>query len=146
MKYFFRLSFLFVILFCLTGCMESSFQLSPESRLPKWFVIPDGMNRSDFSVKLELYTTPNGLKDVYKVYQKDKLFCVKKYSVTENDQPQIKAVQIQKQSSAKGYPKYKVITINGITDVVVLRKMEPFFYMENDLAVWEKLGVPLPRE
>ncbi|MEW6428813.1 MAG: hypothetical protein AB1568_12360 [Thermodesulfobacteriota bacterium] len=126
--------------------MESSFLLSPESRLPKWFTIPYEMNRNDFFVKMELHTTPNGLKDVFKLYQKGKLFCIEKHTITESDQPKIKAIQPQEQVTKKTYPKYKVITINGVTDIVVLRKMEPFFYMENDPAVWEKLGVPLSNE
>lgn len=32
----------------------------------------------------------------------------------------------------KGYPCYIVITKDDITDIIELRKMEPFFYMTDD--------------
>jgi hypothetical protein len=41
----------------------------------------------------------------------------------------------------EGYPCYKVLKINGITDIIELRKMETFFYMTDDPAVWKELGV-----
>jgi hypothetical protein len=41
-----------------------------------------------------------------------------------------------------GYPTYEVITVNGITDIIEHRRMEPIFYVTDDLAVWnELLGV-----
>ena len=41
----------------------------------------------------------------------------------------------------KGYPCYIVITKDDITDIIELRKMEPFFYMTDDPDVWNELGV-----
>jgi hypothetical protein len=43
---------------------------------------------------------------------------------------------------APGYPGYEVISIDGLTDVVEHRAMEPTFYMTDDAAVREELGVP----
>ena len=40
-----------------------------------------------------------------------------------------------------GYPAYEVITVNGITDIIEHRKMEPIFYVTDDPAVWKELGV-----
>jgi hypothetical protein len=34
-----------------------------------------------------------------------------------------------------------VVTVNGITDIVERRTMEPVFYMTDDPAVWKELGV-----
>jgi len=65
---------LFGILFFLTGCLESSFQLSRDSRLPKWFIYPERMPRSALSVTMDLYSSPSGGKDVIKLLQKDKIF------------------------------------------------------------------------
>lgn len=39
------------------------------------------------------------------------------------------------------YPSYSVITVNGITDIIEHRKMEPIFYVTDDPAIWKKLGV-----
>lgn len=43
------------------------------------------------------------------------------------------------QGFPSGYPSYEVITVNGITDIIEHRKMEPFFYVTDDPAVWNEL-------
>jgi hypothetical protein len=35
------------------GCEESSFDLAPDSRIPKWFSLPAGVQRSDVKVTME---------------------------------------------------------------------------------------------
>jgi hypothetical protein len=40
-----------------------------------------------------------------------------------------------------GYPSYELITVNGITEIIEHRKMEPIFYVTDDPAVWKELGV-----
>jgi hypothetical protein len=40
-----------------------------------------------------------------------------------------------------GYPSYEIITVNGITEIIEHRKMEPIFYITDDPAVWKELGV-----
>jgi hypothetical protein len=40
------------------GVLETSFRLADDSRLPKWFVIPDGYSRSDVKVTIDFYTSP----------------------------------------------------------------------------------------
>lgn len=127
----------------LSGCLESSFDLAKESRLPKWFDVPEDANRADYSVQMDLHSTLSGGKAVFKLNKSGKILSVKKYSVTTDDQPSIRTVQLidPPEGSPKDYPRYKVVTINGITDIVELRRMEPVFYMTDDPAVWEELGV-----
>jgi hypothetical protein len=36
------------------------------------------------------------------------------------------------------YPSYEAITVNGITEIIEHRKMEPIFYVTNDIAVWKQ--------
>ena len=133
----------FVILLSLSGCLESSFQLSGESRLPKWFVLPKGIERNDFSVTMDLYSTFSGAEAGFKLYEKGKFFHIQKYTIAEDMQTNILDVRLKSPPKGfpKGYPSYMIIKINGITDIVELRKMEPFFYMTDDPAVWEELGV-----
>jgi hypothetical protein len=135
--------FLIILVAGLAGCLESSFQLSEQSRLPRWFSISQGEDRNDYTVKMDLYSTFSGGKDIFKLYKKGKLISVGKYVITTDDQPSIQSVQLSRQPEGfpKGYPRYKVVTINGITDIIELRKMEPLFYMTDDPAVWEELGV-----
>jgi hypothetical protein len=47
-----------IVVFCaaLTGCVESRFELAPDSRLPSWFVVPDGLTRADVSASLTYYS------------------------------------------------------------------------------------------
>jgi hypothetical protein len=45
------------ILACgITGCVESSFNLATESRLPHGMTVPPGLTRADVSVTLDFYT------------------------------------------------------------------------------------------
>jgi hypothetical protein len=132
-------SFVCVSVLIIAGCLESSFKLSDDSRLPKWFVLPEGKDRDNYSVQMELHSTMTGGKAVIKFYQDNELLPVQKYSITTDEQPQIRSRSIADASG--GYPRYKIVTINGVTDIVELRKMEPVFYMTDDPAVWSELGV-----
>jgi hypothetical protein len=137
------ISFLIFFVAGLTGCLESSFQLSEQSRLPRWFSVPHEANRSDYTLQMDLHSTTSGGKAVFKLSKKGNLLSVGKYVVTTDEQPSIRSVQLSRQpeGSPKDYPRYKVVTINGVTDIIELRKMEPVFYMTDDPAVWENLGV-----
>ncbi len=133
---------LIVMIFSLTGCLESSFQLADESRLPKWFVVAaEGVGRDAFTVQMDLHSTFSGGKNVFKLYKKDKFFNVKRYIATSSEQPGVMSVKLssKREGFPKGYPRYMVITFNNIVDIVELRKMEPFFYMTDDPEVWREL-------
>jgi hypothetical protein len=39
-----------------------------------------------------------------------------------------------------GYPFYEIITVNGVTEIIEHRKMEPIFYVTDDPAIWKELG------
>lgn len=134
---------LLIVLFSIVGCLESRFQLSSESRLPKWFAVDNEMRREDLLVHMELHSTFSGGKAVFTLSQKNKLFHIQEYTITSEEQPGIRSEQLKSppDGSPKGYPRYKVVTINGITDIIELRKMEPFFYMSDDPAVWKEFGV-----
>ena len=144
LSYCFKLLLLCLVL-AMSGCLESSFQLSDESRLPKWFVIPEGKNEHDYTVQVDLHSTigGGGGKTVIKLYKKDSVFPIEKYTITIEEQPSTLSVQLESPSRdyPKGYPAYIVATINEVTDIIELRKMEPVFYMTDDPAVWKELGV-----
>jgi hypothetical protein len=42
------------------------------------------------------------------------------------------------QPASSGYPSYEPITVNGITEIIEHRKMEPIFYVTDDPAVWKQ--------
>lgn len=128
-------------IFSLSGCLEASFELAPESRLPKWLEAPKGVPRSDFRVTMDYYSTFSGGEFVFEFYDKNKFLKIKKIVLTTDMQPSIREMELKNPSAGfpKGYPVYNVVTVNGITDIVERRKMEPIFYMTDDPAVWAEL-------
>ncbi|NOX09373.1 MAG: hypothetical protein GXP22_07805 [Gammaproteobacteria bacterium] len=122
----------------LTGCLESSFDLSDESRLPRWFSIPEGVSRSDVKVTLDYYTDGEAVFNFLAL--QEKTFIREKLSGDT-----LKNGPLKLKNPPAGYPKhypmYQVITINGITEIIEHRKMESVFYITDDPAVWKTLGV-----
>jgi len=108
---------------CFTGCVESSFELAEESRLPRWFDIPAGLTRGDLKVTLDYYT--NG-QAVFKLYEKNKLISLQEVRGTSRGK---KPIQLKNPPAGfpKHYPMYQVITVGGKLDVIEHRKMEPIF-------------------
>jgi hypothetical protein len=147
LSFFYKAFLLLVVVFGISGCLESSFKLSDESRLPKWFFVSVDVDRKNISVQMDLYSTVSGGKAVFKLYEKDKLVRSQKYTITSDEQPDMRSVQLRSSPEGfpSGYPRYKVVTINGVTDIIELRKMEPVFYMTDDPAVWKELGVEQKR-
>jgi hypothetical protein len=135
-----RIFLLAVTIFQLTGCLESSFTLSQESRLPKWLEAPVGVSRSDLKVTMDYYSTFSGGEYVFKFYKKHSFFKLKEVNVNIDA---VHEIQLKEHPAggSSGYPKYYAITVNGITDIIEYRKMEPIFYVSDNLEAWEKLGV-----
>ena len=131
-----------LLIVSIVGCLEASFELAPESRLPKWFDIPEGLDRSDLNVTMDYYSTFSGGEYVIKLYDRNKILNIKKISVSIEDQPTVTTKELTSPPSGfpKGYPAYNVVTVDGITDIIERRKMEPIFYMTDDTAVWQELG------
>ena len=139
MKMRYRACLLFSI-FSLSGCLESSFELSAESRLPKWFSIPDGVSRSDYTVLMDMYSTFTGGKIVIELRKTGTFWSIEQYTVDTGEQPSIRTIRptAPKAGFPEGYPRYIVITINGVTDIIELRKMEPIFFMANYPTMTDK--------
>ena len=119
--------YLIIVALCISscaisGCLESTFNLASESRLPKWIAPPPGLTRDDVSVTMDYYSLllddarfrlkdRNG-KTIAKVTGKTK--CNYRFS---------------------GYPSYIVVVVNGAPEIMEHRKMEPIFYVTDDPAV-----------
>jgi len=117
-----------LVLSCLvSGCLESSFQLSSESRLPGWEALPPGLTRADVSVTLNYYTTPlpgaNDAKFILKDGKGRKLAELKG------------KVKCQYPYSGFSYPHYDAVVVNGTTEILEFRRMEPTFYVNDDAAI-----------
>ena len=126
----------------IVGCEyfpESTFQLASESRLPKWITLPPGLTRADVSITMSYYVKPWGRSATFILQDVKGQILTKVYGKERGLEPlQLKHPP---QGFPPGYPAYEVITVNGITDIVEHRKMEPIFYITDDPAVWKELGV-----
>jgi len=134
---FLKWSGVIAMVLCLTGCIESSFELAEESRLPNWFDMPPGLTRDDLKVTLDYYT--NG-QAVFKLYEKNKLLSLQEAKGTSRGN---KPIQLKNPPAGfpKHYPMYQVITVGGKTDVIEHRKMEPIFYITDDPEILRELEV-----
>jgi hypothetical protein len=112
---------------------ESTFELANESRLPRWFNLPPGLNRSDVSVTLNYYSVPWGNDTIFILHDGKGHVLGKIGGNANNREP------LHLKSSPTGYPLFEVITANGITEIIEHKKMEPIFYITDDPAVWKEL-------
>ena len=96
--------------FCtLTGCLESTFDLADESRLPQGLATPSGITRKDVSVTLDFYT-PGPAQLTLRDKSGKKLA-----SVTGEV---IGAPIYLETSSDPLTPAYEIIVINGVTEIM----------------------------
>lgn len=121
------------------GCAllsESTFKLASDSRLPKWVTLPPGLTSADVSLTMSYYSTPWGGSAQFILQDKNKRLIEK-----ENGKVRCReSFQLKNppQGFPSGYPAYEAITVNGITEIIEHRKMEPIFYVTDDTAVWKQ--------
>jgi hypothetical protein len=141
-KYLLLFAALTISCSAIVGCEyfpESTFELASESRLPKWITLPPGLTRDDVSITMSLYDSLWG-SDVKFILQDKKGRTLTKVYGTEKGRGTL-YLKHPPQGFPPGSPAYEVITVNGITDIVEHRKMEPIFYITDDPAVWKELVV-----
>ena len=128
--------FLFILM---VGCKESSFELSGESRLPKWFEIPAEMTRNEFRVTMDYYIGPSGRKAVFKLRDRSNRILQK---VTGRQQG-LHPIKLKGDSEGfpRGRPLYEIITVDGKTEIIEHRVRGPIFHITDDPSVWKELGV-----
>lgn len=129
---------------------ESCFDLSSESRLPAWFSLPKGTSRQAVTVRMCYYVDGSG---------RSATFALRETRVAHFN---LGAGQMvgKTLAEAKGkdgglhpltatnseprpfeYPKYKVITVGDITEVIEHRRMDAIFYVVDDPDIRQSLGV-----
>jgi hypothetical protein len=118
---------------------ESTFELAGESRLPKWITLPPGLTRADVSITMNYYVTLWGRDTTFILQDAKGQIRTKVYGKTRGLGPNL--LKHPPQGFPSGYPAYEVITVNGTTDIIEHRKMEPIFYVTDDPAIWKELGV-----
>jgi len=119
----------------LTGCVESSFHLATSSRLPAWFKVPAGHTRAELNVTMDYYLFPSGGEAKFTLVDARGRTLSTKRGTTQGLYP------LTLRSSLAGYPSYEIITVDGVTDLIEHRVPEPVFYICDDPAIREELGM-----
>jgi hypothetical protein len=127
------------ILGMMAACTEGTFELAKESRLPKWFDLPQGATRDEVTVTLDTYLLPTE-KSVFTLKGKGgvTVSVVTAHRLGGYDQP--KQLRNPPSGYPVGYPSYEVLTSGGKVDVFEFRRMEPIFYTSDDVSVWKELA------
>jgi hypothetical protein len=107
------------ILILLSGCVESTFTLDPDSRLPKWFSVPPGYSRADLKVQLDYYNSALSSDDAFFKLVNNKGKVMSEVSGKMCWHP----VTAKKRNQFGGfepdsYPHYAYFQIHGITEVI----------------------------
>lgn len=107
----------------LTGCLESSFQLSDKSRLPVWINLPSTVKRQDVSLTLNYYSNPFGpnAKFILRNRRGDILEEVSGY-----DKPV---------GNVSDYPGYVLVVVSGVPEIIEHRTKGPIFYISDDPGI-----------
>jgi hypothetical protein len=101
----------------MTGCIESSFELASESRLPISMALPPGLSRADVSVTLNYCTTLPGSRDAKFILRdrKGKELAEIKGKVKNLYPLYLKSCP---QRFYPGCPAYEVVAVNSITEII----------------------------
>lgn len=119
-----------------SGCLESSFRIASESRLPKWVTLPAGVERADVSLTVSYYTTLLG-DDVQFTLQDKNKQTIKKVSGKSRCLNPFQLTNSLR-GLPSGYPNYAVVTVDGITEILEQRRPEDILYVTDDPVVWRQ--------
>lgn len=129
---------LFSILSCapLFGAVEARFTLAPDSRLPKWFSLPPGIERAGISVHLA-YLTPAKDADDAVLEMRDgrgqSLGSVRGRACWHS------VMEAKKNKHGRfdpdSYPHYRYIESQGVIEIIEHRRLEPIFRISDDSAL-----------
>jgi hypothetical protein len=120
------------------GCIESSFTLSPESRLPKWFA-STGVPRAEATVTMDYWGGPIGSTATFILRDGRGRRVARIVGQLQGTEPL--SLTPRGPTGPIPYPMYEVITVDGVIDVIEHRRMEDVFYVTDDPEVRAKLGV-----
>jgi hypothetical protein len=137
LKHRLLISIIAVTCLTLTACgylPESSFELARDSRLPNWFSLPTGLSRTDVTVTMNYYSNSSGRTSSFILLDQNKHKLAEVTGTLKGMEP------FKLKTSRDGYPSYEIVTVNGNTEFVEHRKMEPIFYITDDPVVRAELG------
>lgn len=126
------------------GFLESEFELAADSPLPTWFPeIPEGYTRDDLKIKMRYYSPFLDVDNV--VFYVEASWWNTLYKETGRGEHVPEFWEWAQVDWPKWhYPSYYQVTINGQTEIIEHRKMEPIFYISNKEAVEKAMSRRVP--
>jgi hypothetical protein len=122
------------------GCIEASFDLPDDNRLPVWFSLPQGVARTDVAVHMDYWTGPTGRTATVTVRRLSGGNIDSVVAALRGSEPL--SVPSVPSDAPHQYPIYEVLTAKGQSEVIEHRRMEPLFFICDDPVVKRQLGVP----
>lgn len=121
------------------GCMEASFSLAPDSRVPDWFKLQPGTKRDEVKVTLKYFQNIVGQKSAAVEFQSGGRVETVTASMLSGD---AKTLEPYSGQGPIPYPGYEILTANGLTEIIEHKRPEPLFYVNDDPDIRRRLGVP----
>jgi hypothetical protein len=137
-----KVALIIALLFTLVSCdlfPESMFQLAPESRLPRWYVLPKEVERKEVFLEMRYYAVPREPKLEFILSRNGKRISAMKGTVIAQGKN-----SKGKEKKPHEYPSYRVVKVNGVVDVIEHRKAGDIFYLCDDPSIWKALGISYP--
>jgi len=133
-----------ILLACplMTGCAEAYFELAPQSRLPRWFQLSNGLSRADVSVTMASYVTRSGRSARFKLWDgHGRQLAEVNATMAGLEAHTFTSRSPQGGFDARSYPLYEVMTASDITEVVEHKERGPVIWINDDVHVKAALGV-----
>jgi hypothetical protein len=127
-----------VLAVLLSGCLESSFRLSEESRFPIWLEVPDDQSHGNYMVTLDYYTSG---KAVFSLIRKSDKELLDRVVARVRDS---KPLEVDGTSWPMGeratYPIYSVVTYEGVSEIIEHMKRGPIFSIAESGNIVKNVG------
>jgi len=108
---------------------EASYKLSPESRVPRWFSVPEGYVRKDLTVQISYYAPmPPFTYDLIA----ELLGPPPNYRVLDRTTGMHRWHPDSERRGYQSSPGYVIGSVHGIEEVIEHKSMEPIFTISDD--------------
>jgi hypothetical protein len=116
---------------------ESYFDLADDSRLPKWFALPEGLSRSDVKVQLYYYT---GREVEVSLLTRNGRTIQRVSGLLSGHRP----LTLHPSDDPYTDPAFEFITINGVSELIEHPGRCSIFRINDDPKIWAALGHSRP--
>jgi hypothetical protein len=136
--FYIKLGVIFIIILSISGCLESSFEIGEESRIPSWFNISPELKRNELTVTLDYYTDGSA---VFKLYKKGSYQVLDEViGVVRDETPLERDGTSWPAGQLATYPVYVVVIFQGNAQIIEHKERGAVFYISDDLAIIKILG------